>query len=186
MLQHVKHLLAMMLVASVGCTTRMRNEEGTVLNPRYAMTQARDMATNAPLLFPFIPIGLGGNAIRASRENGRFALAGTVVDEAGTPLEKVTLQITTAKMVLFDLDEDFPIFYEETHDSRINGRFEVNRFAAHTVKLRFTREGYQPREYHFELSGDFGLPWDNATPGATPVYSASPFIADDLRIVMSD
>ena len=98
-------------VLSVGCAGTMRDDRGTVHDSRFAAKQARDLVANAPLLIPFVPVGVVGNGIMASVENGRVAIAGEVTDETGLPLSGVSMRVIYSRLVTFDLSDDSPVFW---------------------------------------------------------------------------
>jgi hypothetical protein len=80
----VRSIVAAMLISicGFGCTGIFRDNRGTVHDSHYNAQEAKGLVTQAPLLIPFVPIGTVGNGIKASIENGRITVSGTVVDEA--------------------------------------------------------------------------------------------------------
>jgi hypothetical protein len=82
----------------IGCAGTLRDDRGTVHDSSFAAKQAHDLAANAPLLIPFVPVGAVGNGIKASIENGRISLAGEVIDEEGVALSDVSMRVTQSRI----------------------------------------------------------------------------------------
>ncbi|MGB7161192.1 MAG: hypothetical protein WBD40_24245 [Tepidisphaeraceae bacterium] len=168
----------------IGCAGTLRDDRGTVHDSRFAAKQAHDLVTNAPLLIPFVPVGVVGNGIKASVENGRISLAGEVVDENGALLSNVSMRVIQSRLVTFDLNDDSPVFWEEAKSRDVDGDFSVNLYNTHTVRLEFTKDGFENRDYHFELVRKGGWPWDASSAATQPVYGQSPIVEPKLRVVM--
>ena len=162
----------------------MRDDRGTVHDSRFAAKQARDLVANAPLLIPFVPVGVVGNGIMASVENGRIALAGEVTDETGLPLSGVSMRVIYSRLVTFDLGDDSPVFWEEATSRDVDGTFSLNLSNTHTVRLQFTNGGFENREYHYELVRRGGWPQDTRPATTQPVYGPAPIVEPKLRVVM--
>jgi hypothetical protein len=173
-----------MFLFLAGCAGTLRDDRGTIHDGRFAANQAHDLVANAPLLIPFVPVGVAGNAIKASIENGCVSLAGEVVDEEGGALSEVSLRVTQSRLVTFDLNDDSPIFWEEVKNRDVDGTFSVSLFNTHTVHLEFVKAGFEGREYHFELVRKDGWPWDAKPSTTRPVYSPSPIEVSKLRVIM--
>lgn len=104
-------------------------------------------------------------------QQGRFILKGMVVDDAGSPLDDVELQIgkDTAPALIFDK------LRSSREERKINREFSLDLRGHVGVHLTFTKEGY----YSEEL--DFGIRAveDNHGPGQHPLVRA-----ESLRVVL--
>jgi hypothetical protein len=168
----------------VGCAGTLRDDRGTIHDSRFAANQTRDLATNAPLLIPFVPVGVIGNGIKASIENGRISLAGEVVNENGALLLNVSLRVIQSRLVTFDLNDDSPVFWEEVKCRDVDGDFSVNLYNTHTVRLEFAKDGFENRDYHFELVRKDGWPWDAEPATTQPVFGKGRIVEPKLRVMM--
>ncbi|HWE96804.1 MAG TPA: hypothetical protein VG269_22785 [Tepidisphaeraceae bacterium] len=166
-----------------GCNGTMRDNFGTVHDGSFVLNQSKQVVTTAPLLMPFIPPALVFNGVKGAMGNGKIQIDGVVVGEDGKPLDDVTLFVADARLVTFDVNNDAAVFWEQTSTNDINGRFAVNLGNTHTVFLEFAKDGYESRQYQYEINSD-GLSRDMFRPTVTPVYHASPLVESGLRVMM--
>jgi hypothetical protein len=167
-----------------GCAGKLRESDGTVHDNRFAVKQATAMTLHAPLLIPFVPLGEANFAVKALEENGKIELSGVVVGEDGLSVKGVSLTVVHASVVTFDLNDGGPLFWEVTKTEQVNGHFSVNLLNTHTVQLRFAKNGYDPREYHFEIFRKGHLPLDVVRAATAPVYGIGRIIESELQVVM--
>jgi hypothetical protein len=161
----------------------MRDEHGVVHDRKFVAEQT-GLIMGAPVYAAAAPVAIVARGIEAWGENGRIDVSGDVVDESGQPLNGVTLRVIRSRLVTWDLNDDAAVFWEQVRTRDVNRAFAVDLWNTHSVRLEFSKDGFERCDHYFELMRSDGYAQDAAPATTQPIYATSPLRRQNIRVVM--
>lgn len=132
----------------------MKKKTGCIIAIAIAATLPLAVGLLLTLYPPLAVVLLMGNAQLAERNSSGFDLEGIVTDDAGKPLNDVTMHVTFSRSNLMDFNApDVHKDYRET----VNSKFQIRQKRFTDVEVFFFKKGYYSETLRYDSHGEVNI-----------------------------